>query len=117
VDALGGGESVRPPRLGVAVAPAYVARRLRRAVGLPEQDGVLVRAVEDSSPAARAGIEQGDLIVAAAGEPVDGIDALYATLDRIEPEGTLELTTVRGAEESNVTVSFNADGARKEASR
>ena len=38
-------------RLGVAVAPPRVARRLRRAVGLPERDGVLVRAVEDGSPA------------------------------------------------------------------
>ena len=32
-------------RLGVAIAPPRVARRLRRAVGLPEFDGVLVRAV------------------------------------------------------------------------
>jgi len=114
VDALARGESVRPPRLGVAVAPPYVARRLRRAVGLPEQDGVLVRSVEDAGPAARAGIEQGDLIVAAAGEPVEGIDALYATLDRIEPKGTLELTTVRGTEERQVTVSFNGYGTRAE---
>jgi S1-C subfamily serine protease len=117
VDALARGESVRPPRLGVAVAPAYVARRLRRAVGLAEQDGVLVRSVEDSGPAARAGIEQGDLIVAAAGEPVDGVDALYAALDRSEPKGKLELTTVRGTEERHVTVSFNGNSAAKEAYR
>jgi serine protease Do len=115
VEALARGDSVRPPRLGVAVAPSYVARRLRRAVGLPEQDGVLVRSVEDSGPAARAGIEQGDLIVAAAGEPVEGIDALYATLDRMAPAGTLELTTVRGTEERQVTVSFN--GTRQEGER
>jgi serine protease Do len=114
VEALARGESVRPPRLGVAVAPAHVARRLRRAVGLPEQNGVLVRSVEDSGPAARAGIVQGDLIVAAAGEPVYGIDALYATLDGIGPKGALELTTVRGTEERQVTVSFNGDVAREE---
>jgi serine protease Do len=117
VEALARGESVRPPRLGVAVAPAYVARRLRRAVGLPEQDGVLVRSVEDSGPAARAGIEQGDLITAAAGQPVDGVDALYATLDRVEPQATLELTTVRGTQERQVTVSFNGDGTSEEAER
>ena len=35
--------------------------RLRRSVGLPERDGVLVRGVEDGSPAAAAGIESGDL--------------------------------------------------------
>ena len=44
-----------PHRLGVAVAPPRVARRLRRAVGLPERDGLLVRAVEDGGPAGGAG--------------------------------------------------------------
>ena len=43
IEALGRGESPEPTRLGVAVAPAHVARRMRRAVGLPERDGVLVR--------------------------------------------------------------------------
>ena len=41
----------------------HVARRLRRSVGLPERDGLLVRDVEEGSPAARAGIVEGDLIV------------------------------------------------------
>ena len=48
--ALGRGERVWRPYLGVAVAPSPVARRMRRAVGLPEQDGLLVRGVEDESP-------------------------------------------------------------------
>ena len=65
----------------MAVTPAHVARRMQRAVGLPERDGLLVRGVEDESPAARAGIQRGDLIVAAAGEQVDGIDALHRALD------------------------------------
>jgi S1-C subfamily serine protease len=117
VEALARGESVRPPRLGVAVAPSYVARRLRRAVGLPDHEGVLVRAVDDSSPAARAGIEQGDLIIAAAGEPVDGVDALYARLDDVGAEGTLEVTTLRGTQERQVTVSFDGRSSREEARR
>ena len=57
VDALARGESPERPRLGVAVAPSHVARRMRRSVGLPERDGVLVRGVEDGSLAAAAGIE------------------------------------------------------------
>ena len=60
----------RAARLGVAIAPSHVARRLRRSVGLPERDGVLVRGVEDGSPAEAAGIEAGDLIVAAAGRDI-----------------------------------------------
>ena len=56
--------------------PAHVARRLRRSVGLPERDGVLVRGVEDDSPAAKAGIRDGDLIVEIAGTPVTDADEL-----------------------------------------
>src|SRR5215218_7652674 len=59
---LARGEAPAPHRLGVAIAPPRVARRLRSAVGLPERDGLLVRAVEDGSPADQAGVEKGDLI-------------------------------------------------------
>ena len=48
--ACGAASSARPVRLGVAIAPPRVARRLRRAVGLPERDGVLVRSVARAQP-------------------------------------------------------------------
>ncbi len=108
LDQLAQGKAATPRRLGLAVAPPRVARRLRRAVGLPERDGVLVRAVEDASPADRAGIERGDLVVTAAGAPVDGIDALYAALDGTGD--TLTLGIVRGTEEREIEVSFVAKG-------
>jgi serine protease Do len=104
VQALSRGEATARPRLGVAVAPARVARRLRRAVGLPERDGVLVRHVQEGTPADRAGIQPGDLIVAAAGREIDGVDGLYETLDGAGAK--LALTVVRGAEEREVEVTF-----------
>src|SRR3954451_1614154 len=55
-DRLARGEAPQRARLGVAAAPPHVARRLRRAVGLPEQAGVLIRSVAESSPAERAGL-------------------------------------------------------------
>ena len=101
------GEAVSPHRLGVAIAPPRVARRLRSAVGLPERDGLLVRAVEDGSPGAGAGVEPGDLIVAAAGSPTTGVEALYTALDSVPAAGgELELTLVRGIDERTVTASF-----------
>jgi S1-C subfamily serine protease len=104
---LARGEAPAPHRLGVAVAPPRVARRMRRAVGLPERPGLLVRAVEDGSPAEQAGIERGDLIAAAGGREVEGVDALYASLDSVPVSGgTLELTLVRGTEERDVAVTF-----------
>jgi len=109
---LASGQAGPPPRLGVAVAPARVARRMRRAVGLPERSGVLVRSVAEDSPAARAGLQPGDLIAGAAGRELDGVDGLYAALDALPGDGAaLELTVVRGTEERQVRVSFDrSDG-------
>ena len=69
-DALGRGEAPARPRLGLALAPPRAARRMRAAVGLPEREGLLVRGVEAGSPAERAGLQQGDLLVAAGGRPL-----------------------------------------------
>jgi S1-C subfamily serine protease len=91
LEALARGEIPTPRRLGVAIAPPRAARRLRRAVGLPERDGLLVRAV-----------------VSAGGRDVDGIDALNAALDAVGEDGRLELGVVRGAEDRTLTVSFSA---------
>jgi serine protease Do len=102
VDALAKGESPKRARLGVAIAPSHVARRLRRSVGLPERDGVLVRGVEEASPAEAAGIEAGDLIVEAAGKAIADGDDLFAALATVS--GAYELKLVRGAEERSVTV-------------
>jgi len=96
------GDSPSRHRLGVAVAPPRVARRLRRAVGLPERDGLLVRDVQSESPAEQAGIERGDLIA-----DLDGVDALYSALDSVPEEGgKLPLTVLRGTDERQVEVVF-----------
>src|SRR6516225_4762639 len=92
IDALGRGESVRPPQLGVTLTPGHVARRMRRAVGLPDAEGLLIRDVAEDSPAARAGLASGDLIVAAAGQPVRSVDDLSAALRAAS--GAIELKVI-----------------------
>jgi S1-C subfamily serine protease len=107
VDALARGESHRRVRLGIGVAPSNVARGLRRAVGLPDVDGLLVRLVEDDSPASRAGLAQGDLIVVAGGRPVEGADDLFEALGTAEG-GAIQLIILRGTEERSVDVQLGA---------
>jgi serine protease Do len=107
-DTLARGESAASPRLGVAIAPGHVARRLRRAVGLPETEGLLIREVAEGSPAERAGISKGDLIVAAAGQPVRSADDLFDALAAARG-GTVELKLVRGTDERTVQVTFGTD--------
>lgn len=112
IDALGRGESTSRPRLGIAVAPGHVARHLRRAVGLPDRDGVLVRGVEEGSPAEAAGIREGDLIVSAGGASIEDPDGLHEALAKAG-SGKLELGLVRGVEELTVKVDFGAGSSKK----
>jgi S1-C subfamily serine protease len=102
-EALASGSAAQRPRLGIAIAPARAARRMRAAVGLPERDGLLVRGVEAGSPAASAGLERGDLLVGVNGGPLTSVDALF---DALEAGGEIRLQIVRGTDEREVAVSL-----------
>lgn len=107
VDALASGTSFHGRRMGIAVTPAHVARRLRRRVGLPERDGLLVSGVVDGSPAHDAGISDGDLIVGVDGTDITSVDELWDALDNAGDEVTLQL--VRGTDEREATLTFSSD--------
>ncbi len=108
VDTLSRGETPKRLKLGVAIAPSEVARRLRRAVGLSEADGLLVRGVEEGSAAASAGLKEGDLITKAGAKDVRTADDLYAALDEAGSTRKLALAVLRGTEELTVNVEFEA---------
>src|SRR3954464_3083937 len=96
------------PRLGVAVAPAAVAQRMRRAVGLPERHGILVLRVKRGSAAETAGLARGDLVTAASGSDVHTIGDLHRAL--AHAGASLALDVVRGAEKRAVTVALPGGG-------
>lgn len=106
VDGLTTGEAPDRVQLGVAIAPAHVARRLRAAVGLPDRPGLLVHKVGDDTPAAAAGLARGDLLVRADGRDLERVDDLHALLDGLTAGSTITLDVVRGVEELTVTVEF-----------
>lgn len=108
IDDLAAGKSVVRPRLGVALAPPDVAAKLRASVGLPERVGLLVRGVEPGGAADRAGIAEGDLLVAVGDTPLDSIDVLH---DALASAGdTLSLTVVRGTDERVAILDFSVAG-------
>jgi len=81
VEALARGDVASRPRLGVALAPR------------PDGDGLLVRAVQDASPAAVAGVAPGDLLVGVDDRPLRSVDDL---LDALEAGAdALTLTVIR----------------------
>ena len=112
-DALARGETATPPKLGIAITPRHVTRRLRRAVGLPDTDGLLIRAVIEDSPAARANLAPGDLIVAAGGRPVRAMDDLFDALQAARG-GTVQLTVIRGTDERTIQVVLGEGGQPEE---
>ena len=75
---------------------------MREQVGLPPAAGLLVRAVQDDGPAARAGVRTGDVLLRAGGRPLRSAAALYAALAEGAPK--LRVTLLRGSGEHRVTL-------------
>jgi S1-C subfamily serine protease len=84
---------IRRGRIGVAGQNVPLLRLAQRAHGLDARSGVLVTGVEGDSPAARAGVKPGDVIVGFDGKPVSGIDDLHRLLvtERIGAATTVEV--------------------------
>ena len=93
--------------LGVALVPARASRRMRAAVGLPPRDGLLVREVEEASPAERAGVRAGDLLVGLGDSDLHGVQDVFTALDAAGDSFSLRI--VRGIDELELTVELGVD--------
>jgi S1-C subfamily serine protease len=72
---------VRRASLGVSAQNLRLSRRYVRWFELPNETAVRLMEVVPGGPAARAGLQAGDVVVAFDGRPVDGIDTLHRMLD------------------------------------
>jgi serine protease Do len=97
-------EGREPARLGVALASPSAGRRMRRAVGLADHDGLLVQAVEEGGAAEGAGVKRGDLLVSLGGVDIKTIDDLHTTLAANAGEDAVELSVLRATERAALSV-------------
>lgn len=86
---------VRRSYIGVGGQDVPLPRRMIRHHTLPVESGIQIVSVEARSPAQRAGLQEGDIIVAYDGHPVSGIDDLHKLLTDERVGVRAQLTIIR----------------------
>jgi S1-C subfamily serine protease len=89
---------VRRSYLGLAGANQLIGRRFVRHFELPNAAGVRVESIERGTPAERAALAPGDIIVALKGKSVNGIDELHRALTADLIGTAVEISVLRGAQ-------------------
>jgi S1-C subfamily serine protease len=95
---------IRRSQIGVEAQNTPLRRRLVRFYDLPQESGVMVISVEQGGPAQRAGLREGDVIVALDGKPVAGVDDLQRLLTDARVGVSSSLTVVRYTEKLELKV-------------
>ena len=95
---------IRRSYIGVAGQNVPVHRRIVRFYGLPLDAGVLVVSVEKNSPAERAGVREGDLIVAFNDQPIGSVYHLHKVLVGEQIGVNASLTIVRHTEKLELPI-------------
>ncbi len=95
---------IRRSYIGLSGQTVPVHRRVVRFYDLPNETGALVLSVEESSPAKRAGLREGDIIVALEGQPVAGVDDLHRLLTEVRVGVSCALTVLRWTEKLELKV-------------
>jgi len=95
---------VRRSYIGVQAQTASLNRAIAHHYDLKIATGALVIAAEPQSPAGKAGLREGDLIVAVESEPVEGVDVLHRVLNEDRIGQATRFTVIRGSQKLNVQV-------------
>ena len=88
---------VRRARIGIAGEQVLLTDRTRHRAGLSQRSAVRVAALTEQSPAGRAGLREGDIIVSLDGQAVTGIDDVTRLLDERRIGHTTSVGVLRGA--------------------
>ena len=88
---------VRRGRIGIVAEQMALPRRLRDLAGVTQASGVHVRDVGGESPADRAGVRPGDIVVSLDGETVTGVDDVTRLLDATRIGRMISLRLIRNS--------------------
>ena len=88
--------------LGVQIQP--VTKDIADSLGMKQVEGAIVAQPQADAPAAKAGIQAGDVIVSLNGKPVKDARSLAKMIANLKPDSTVELGIVRDGSSKTVPV-------------
>ena len=95
---------IRRAHIGVEAQTVPLHRRIVRFYDLPKETGVIVLAAEAGSPAQKAGLREGDVILALGSQPVAGVDDLHRLLTDAQVGTRNSLTVLRRTEKFELEI-------------
>src|SRR4051812_38830791 len=95
---------IRRSYVGISGQTVPLHRRVVRFYDLPNESGALVLSVEEKSPAKRAGLRSGDIIIALESQPVAGVDDLHRLLTEVRVGVSCPVTVLRWTEKLDLHV-------------
>jgi S1-C subfamily serine protease len=95
---------IRRSFVGISGQTVPVHRRVVRFYDLVKETGAMVISVEEGSPAKRAGLREGDVIVSLEGQPVAGVDDLHRLLTEVRVGVSCSMTVLRWTEKLELRV-------------
>jgi S1-C subfamily serine protease len=103
--------ALQRPYLGLAMQAAPLPESLRTRLNLTAKEGLLVAHVEPGSPADKAAIFLGDVLIALGGKPADEIDAVQSILRSYKPGDSVEARLIRGGAITTISLRIEARAA------
>ena len=115
IEALRRGERPQRGYIGVSLQP--LDEDIAASLGIPKNQGELIRGVTAGGPAARAGIQQGDVVVSVGGKPVTPDESLAYLVARQPVGSRVPIELVRDGRRQTVTVAVGVRPTDEELAR
>lgn len=100
-------------RAYIGFIPQKIDEDLKIALGLKSKDGVLVVRVTDDTPAGKAGLEKGDIIIGFNGKKIKGLDTFRMMVANAEIEKSVKLKVIRNKKEKILAVTLKENQDNK----
>ena len=115
VEALRRGQRPQRGYIGVSLQP--ITEDIAEGLGVPKNRGELIRGVTAGAAAARAGIQQGDIVITVNNQPVTPDQSLAYLVSNVAPGTRVPIELIRNGERRTVTVTVGERPSEEELAR